>query len=91
MPTQEEIALVAYRLWEQLGRPEGTQETDCFDAETRFNNLERGKTFAPVFSSVKPPAAEETTRLLFACDEPAAKGKADQEGRWISVRLAQSL
>ena len=38
--TREEIAALAYSLWEARGRPEGSPEEDWFNAERALNEQE---------------------------------------------------
>src|ERR1039458_151168 len=77
--SRRDIELLAYRLWEQRGRPIGSSEADWFEAEAMYQRRERAKIYTPLSHSFPTPALGETTHVIFACDESAAKGKADQD------------
>jgi hypothetical protein len=57
----EQIALYAYHLWEERGRPLGTPETDWFRAERELSETalskvarEVGLAFGKVIATIKP-------------------------------------
>ena len=39
LPPESDIALLAYRLWEERGHPEGSPEVDWFEAEHQLHFL----------------------------------------------------
>ena len=38
LPLESDIALLAYRLWEERGHPEGSPEVDWFEAERQLHS-----------------------------------------------------
>jgi hypothetical protein len=44
-PSQEDIANLAYHLWQQRGAPTGTAEQDWIEAENQLRNPSKGITY----------------------------------------------
>lgn len=69
-PTQEQIAALAYYLWEERGRPEGSASLDWEEAERKLQDPERD------LSTLIAQAAQREASATRAVD-PAAPPKTD--------------
>src|SRR6266516_4550739 len=59
--SQEQIAAVAYGLWEKAGRPAGRDLEFWFMAEQQIGTLSRPRTFATTLDEQRPNASPSTT------------------------------